>query len=57
LFSTACWTRHCFVWLSLRQTLADVIVGFEAAWSFFGGVFPPGDPRQLEGDRHGIGSA
>ena len=28
-----------FVWPTYRQTLADVIVGFEAAWGFFGGVF------------------
>lgn len=28
-----------FVWPTYRQTLADVIAGFEAAWEFFGGVF------------------
>ena len=32
LIFTACYSRHCFVWLSLRQTLDDVIDGFEAAW-------------------------
>ena len=32
-------SRHCFVWLTHRQTVADVIDGFEAAWAFFGGVF------------------
>ena len=30
---------YCFVWLSHRQTVADVIAGFEAAWVFFGGLF------------------
>lgn len=39
LILTACLSRHCFVWLTFRQTTADVIDGFEAAWSFFGGVF------------------
>jgi hypothetical protein len=39
LVFTACFSRHCFVWLTHRQTTADVIEGFEAAWAFFGGVF------------------
>jgi len=39
LIFTACYSRHCFVWLSHRQTTEAVINGFEAAWSFFGGVF------------------
>jgi transposase len=39
LIFTACYSRHCFVWLSFRQTTADVIAGCEAAWVFFGGVF------------------
>ncbi len=39
LIFTACYSRHCFVWLSHRQTLDDVINGFEAAWGFFAGVF------------------
>jgi transposase len=39
LIFTACYSRHCFVWLSFRQTTEAVINGFEAAWSFFGGVF------------------
>ena len=39
LIFTACYSRHCFVWLTFRQTTADVIEGFEAAWAFFGGVF------------------
>ena len=39
LIFTACYSRHCFVWLSFSQTTATVIDGFETAWAFFGGVF------------------
>ncbi len=39
LIFTACYSRHCFVWLSFRQTTEAVIAGFEAAWAFFCGVF------------------
>jgi transposase len=39
LVFTACFSRHCFVWLTHRQTTEAVIVGCEAAWVFFGGVF------------------
>jgi len=39
LIFTACYSRHCFVWLTFRQTIEDVIAGFEEAWTFFGGVF------------------
>ncbi len=39
LVLTAVVSRHQFVWLSYRQTVADVIAGCEAAWAFFGGVF------------------
>lgn len=39
LIFTACFSRHCFVWLSFRQTTEAVIDGCEAAWAFFGGVF------------------
>ena len=39
LIFTACFSRHCFVWLTHRQTIDDVIDGCEAAWAFFGGVF------------------
>ena len=39
LIFTACYSRHCFVWLSFGQTTEAVIAGCEAAWSFFGGVF------------------
>jgi transposase len=39
LVFTAAFSRHCFVWLAFGQTLDVVIAGFEAAWTFFGGVF------------------
>ncbi|BBY41798.1 hypothetical protein MCEL_00930 [Mycolicibacterium celeriflavum] len=39
LIFTAVYSRHMFVWPTYRQTLNDVIGGFEAAWAFFGGVF------------------
>jgi transposase len=39
LIFTACFSRHCFVWLTHRQTTEAVIAGCEAAWRFFGGVF------------------
>jgi transposase len=39
LIFTAVYSRHVFVWPTYRQTLHDVIAGFEAAWAFFGGVF------------------
>ena len=39
LIFTACYSRHCFVYLTFTQTLTAVIAGFEAAWAFFGGVF------------------
>jgi hypothetical protein len=39
LIFTACYSRHCFVWLTFRQTTEAVIAGFEAAWAFFGGIF------------------
>jgi hypothetical protein len=39
LIFTAVYSRHCFVWLSFRQTTETVIAGCEAAWAFFGGVF------------------
>jgi transposase len=35
----ACYSRHCFVWLTFSQNTEAVISGFEAAWRFFGGVF------------------
>jgi len=39
LIFTAVFSRHCFVWLTHRQTTEAVIAGCEAAWVFFGGVF------------------
>src|SRR5262245_49436897 len=47
LIFTACYSRHCFVWLTHRQTTSDVIAGFEAAWVFFGGVFATVVPDNL----------
>ena len=40
LIFTACFSRHSFVWPTFKQTTEVVIKGFEAARSFFGGVFP-----------------
>lgn len=40
LIFTAVHSRHMFVWLSFTQTLSAVIAGSEAAWVWFGGVFP-----------------
>ena len=39
LVFTAVVSRHQFVWLTYRQSVADVVAGCEAAWGFFGGVF------------------
>src|ERR1700757_3761924 len=39
LIFTAVYSRHTFVYPTYRQTLGDVIAGFEAAWRYFGGVF------------------
>jgi Mu transposase, C-terminal domain len=47
LIFTACYSRHCFVWLTFRQTTEDVIDGCEAAWVFFGGVFATVIPDNL----------
>lgn len=40
LVFTAVFSRHCYVYLTFRQTTEAVIAGCEAAWEFFGGVFP-----------------
>jgi transposase len=40
LIFTACFSRHQFVWPTFHQSTDDVIEGFEAAWVYFGGVFP-----------------
>lgn len=41
-------SRYSFVWLSFRQTVDDVIAGFEAAWGFYGGVFATVIPDNLK---------
>jgi transposase len=40
LIFTACFSRHQFVWPTFRQSTEEVIKGFEAAWWFYGGIFP-----------------
>ncbi len=45
---TAAVSRHQFVWPCLTQTRDDVIDALEAAWSFFGGVFPVVLPDNLK---------
>lgn len=40
LVFTAVFSRYCFVYLTFPQTTAAVIAGCEAAWQFFGGMFP-----------------
>jgi transposase len=40
LIFTAVSSRHQFVWPTFSQTTEEVIKGFEAAWSYFGAVFP-----------------
>lgn len=44
----ACYSRHCFVFLTFSQTTEAVIAGFEAAWRFFGGVFSTVIPDNLK---------
>jgi transposase len=39
LVFTAIVSRYMYVWLTYRQSVADVVAGCEAAWQFFGGVF------------------
>jgi hypothetical protein len=41
-------SRFSFVWLTHRQTLEDVIAGFEAAWAFFGGIFATVIPDNMK---------
>src|SRR5712691_8033519 len=38
LLVTLCFSRYAFLWISLRQDLAAVLDGLEAAWAFFQGV-------------------
>ncbi|MGH9018837.1 MAG: IS21 family transposase [Acidimicrobiales bacterium] len=40
LIVVAVWSRFMYVWLTFGQRTDDVIAGLDAAWSFFGGVFP-----------------
>lgn len=40
LLCMAGYSRHQYVWPCLTQTQEDVIEGLEAAWRFFGGVYP-----------------
>ena len=41
-------SRFSFVWLTHRQTIDDVIAGFEAAWVFYGGVFKTVIPDNMK---------
>ena len=56
LIFTACYSRHCFVWLTHRQTTDAVIAGCEAAWAFFGGVFRILIPDNLKAIVEGVGA-
>ncbi len=47
LIFTAVYSRHMFVWLTFSQTLTAVIAGCEAAWAYFGGIFPVLIPDNL----------
>ena len=49
LIFTACYSRHCFVWLTFSQTIEAIIVGFEEAWAAFGGVFRTVIPDNMAG--------
>jgi transposase len=48
LIFTACYSRHQFVWPTFTQKLEEVIAGFEAAWLYFGGVFPVVIPDSMK---------
>lgn len=48
LIFTAVYSRHMFVFPTYRETLNDVIAGFEAAWVFFGGVFAAVIPDNMK---------
>jgi transposase len=48
LIFTACFSRHQFVWPTFSQTTEEVIRGFEAAWCYFGGVFPVVIPDNMK---------
>ena len=48
LVFTVVFSRYCYVYLTFRQTTQAVIAGCEAAWAFFGGVFPVLVPDNLK---------
>jgi hypothetical protein len=48
LIFTACYSRHQFVWPTFLQTTEEVIRGFEAAWGYFGGIFPVVIPDNMK---------
>lgn len=48
LIFTACFSRHMFVWPTFVQTTEAVIEGFEAAWRYFGGIFPVVIPDSMK---------
>ncbi|MFI5541653.1 IS21 family transposase [Nocardia sp. NPDC051900] len=48
LIFTAVYSRHMFVFPTYRETLGDVIAGFEAAWVFFDGVFAVAIPDNMK---------
>ncbi len=48
LIFTAVSSRHQFVWPTFLQTTEEVIRGFEAAWGYFGGVFPVVIPDNMK---------
>jgi transposase len=47
LIFTCCYSRHQFIWPTFSETTEEVIRGCEAAWSYFGGVFPVVIPDQM----------
>ncbi|MGH9823123.1 MAG: IS21 family transposase [Blastocatellia bacterium] len=48
LIFTAVFSRHQFVWPTFSQTTEETIRGFEAAWGYFGGVFPVVIPDSMK---------
>jgi transposase len=58
LVLTACVSRHQFCWVTYGESLAEVIEGFEEAWTFVDGVFRVAIVDNPEGgDRPGRPSA
>ena len=55
LIFTSVLSRHMFVWLTYSQTLAAVIAGCEAAWTFYGGGLQGPRAGQPQGRRGGRG--